>query len=399
MALHRSLPPVWLLGFGFLPLGVNGSIMLITLPQLLAADHVPEVQIAAITSLALAPGFFSFLLAPLLDWRFARRSWAIALSVLSAAATVAALLLIKNLSLLPVAVFVSSFSAYLVAAAAGGWFGNLIQTGDKMRLGAWLAVANIASGGVAATVAIPLLRDLPYALGAGLLGLLLLSATPVFWFTRCPPADGRLARESFADFARDVAALMRRPSVLWTLFLFVTPATSFALTNILGGLGHDFHTSEKMVGLLGGVGVTLAGIGGSLLIPRLSPHVAPRPLYLWVGGVGALFSLGLTLAPRSPAAFGLALMGENVFQAAAFSVSNLIILRTIGEDNPLAATQFGLLMAASSAPLTYMQILDGQAYGLGGANGAFTADALVSGGVCLALAAILFVLRRRIPVV
>ena len=387
------------MGFGFLPLGVNGSIMLITLPQLLAADHVPEVRIAAITSLALAPGFFSFLLAPLLDWRYARRSWAIGLSLVSAVATVTALLLVKSLAILPVAVFVSSFAAYLVAAAAGGWFGNLTQMGDRMQLGAWLAVANIASGGVAATVAIPLLRDLPYALGAGLLGLLLLSATPIFWFTDCPPADGRLARESFADFAADVAALLRRPSVLWTLFLFVTPATSFALTNILGGLGRDFHTSEKMVGLIGGLGVTLAGIGGSLLVPRLSRYLAPRPLYLWVGGVGALFSLGLILAPRTPAVFGLALMGENVFQAAAFAVSNLIILRTIGDDNPLAATQFGLLMAARSGPLTYMQILDGQAYAMGGANGAFAADALISGGVCLALAVLLFVLRRRIPAV
>jgi len=61
-ALH---PPIWLLGFGLWPLGVNLALLLITMPQLLAAQHTSESRIAGITAMALAPGFVSFLMAPL----------------------------------------------------------------------------------------------------------------------------------------------------------------------------------------------------------------------------------------------------------------------------------------------------------------------------------------------
>lgn len=61
-----------------------------------------------------------------------------------------------------------------------------------------------------------------------------------------------------------------------------------------------------------------------------------------------------------------------------------VILRTIGHDNPLAATQFGLLTAATFLPLTYMQMADGAAYHLwGGVNGSYIIDASVSGACCL----------------
>ena len=387
------------MGFGFMPLGVFGTVMLLTVPQLLAANHVPEPRIAAITATAMIPGFSGFLLAPLLDWRFSRRAYAIVLAILGALCLFAALLAIHDLGLLTALLFAGNLAIGLCVAAVGGWFGNLTRAEDKGALGAWFTVANIGMGGLAAAVSISLLRNLPYAVGAGLISLAILLAIPLYLRVPCPPADGRLAHESFRDFARDVMALLRKPSVLWTLAIFLMPAASFALTNTLGGLGHDFRISEAMVAMIGGTGVAVAGVFGSLMIPQLNKHIPPRPLYLGVGLGGALFTLALIALPHNPATFALALMGENVFQAAAFSVGNIIVLRTIGRDNPLAATQFGLLNAASSLPLVYMQVIDGQAYGVGGVNGGYLADAGVSGGACMVLALVLWGLRRRIPAI
>ena len=172
-----------------------------------------------------------------------------------------------------------------------------------------------------------------------------------------------------------------------------------ALTNTLGGFGAQFHTPEKMVGLIGGVGVTIAGVVGSLIIPPISRRVPPRMLYLLVGIVGAGFSLVCAALPRTMIVFGVAFLGENVFQAAAFAVGNLIALRVASESPALAATGYGLLIAATTVPITYMQIVDGRAYDFGGVTGSFLADALVSGGACILLAAILAVWRRRIPAV
>ena len=115
------------------------------------------------------------------------------------------------------------------------------------------------------------------------------------------------------------------------------------------------------------------------------------------GGLGALFTLGLLALPHNPASFGTAMLAENFFQGAAFSVQNIIILRGIGHNNPLAATQFGLLTAAMSLPLDYMQMIDGNAYAMfGGVNGSYLADSLVSGAFCVILGLTIWFFRAKI---
>ena len=396
MTARAPHPPIWLLGFGLWPLGVNGALMLITMPQLLAAEHAPPSRIAAITALALAPGFVSFLMAPLLDWRFSRRTWAILFTLVTGLAAAAAFVFVKRLEILGAFFFLSNLGAYLVSAACGGWFGELIAPERHRALGAWFAAVNIASGGLIAAVAIPVFRGLPEPIGALLLGAFSLLAVPLFLAVPCPPADARLAREGVIAFARDVTKVVRRPVVLWTLLLFVSPATAFALTNSLSGFAADFHVGEAMAGLIGGAGVCLAGVVGSLLAPSLGAGLKPRVLYLVIGLLGAGFSLLLILLPRTPAMFGVALLGENIFQAAAFAVSNLISLNALGEDNPLAATQFGLLFASSAVPLTYMQIIDGAAFTAHGLNGGLFADAAMTAGACLALALVLWAFRAAV---
>ncbi len=396
MSRRAAPPPIWLLGFGLWPLGVNAALLLITMPQLLAAEHAPESRIAAITAMALAPGWVSFLMAPLLDWRFSRRTWAIVFTLVTGLGGAAAFVLVRRLEVLGVFFFISNLGAYLVAAACGGWFGELVPRERQGALGAWFAAVNIASGGLAAAIAIPIFRGLPQPLGALALGSLSLLALPLLLVTPCPPADAKLAREGVAGFARDVVGVVRRPIVLWTLLLFVSPATAFALTNSLSGFASAFQTPETLAGLLAGAGVCVAGIVGSLLTPRLGAWLRPRVLYLVVGVVGAGFSLLLIVLPRTPAMFGLALLGENVFQAAAFAVANLISLNSLGEDNPLAATQFGLLFASSAVPLNYMQLIDGAAFAAHGLNGGLFADAAMTAASCLALALILRVFRRSL---
>jgi PAT family beta-lactamase induction signal transducer AmpG len=397
MPTPRKLPPIWLLGFGFFPLGVFGSLMLVTVPQLLAANHVPEPRIAAITAFGLMPGFLSFGLMPLLDWRFSRKTYAVLFAVIGGACLFGAFAFINNLQILAWLLFIGNFSISLCVAAVGGWFGSLAQAKDDARLGAWFTAFNIGAGGAVVMVAPTVIRGLPPGVGAALIGLIVLAPLPLYFAVDCAPADDRLASESFIAFARDVLILLRRPMVLWSILLFIAPAASFALTNTLGGYGADFHTPEALVGWIAGAGVTVAGVVGSLVIPSISKRVAPRPLYLLVGGFGAAFTLLLMLMPRTPLTFGLALLGENVFQAASFSTQNQITLRTIGQNNPLAATQFGMLTAVSIVPLTYMQLIDGNAYTGGAVNGSLLADAVISGGACVLLGLLLWQLRRFVP--
>jgi len=65
---------------------------------------------------------------------------------------------------------------------------------------------------------------------------------------------------------------------------------------------------------------------------------------------------------------------------------NALALLSIGRNNPFAATQFAFINATVAVPITYMQFIDGKAYGWAGLTGSFIADAGVSITACLAMA-------------
>ena len=382
------------MGIANLPYGLYGATVLITVPQLLASQNVPQPMIASITAAAMIPTFSAFLLAPVLDVRFSRRSYALAFGILTALAAWIALRSIAAPGTLAVWLVAGFLFAAMYYNSLGGWLGSLVPAGDEARLGATFTIGNIAGFGIGAILFISLMRALPGLWGPTAvaaciaLPLLLLVAVPA------STAERRGAHESFATLARDLRQLLRNKLVLRTLLLFCLPASSFALTNSLGGLGHEFAASERFVALVAGLGVTAAAILAGMLVPGLVKRVAPLLLYLAIGSTGALFTLSLLLLPRVPAVFALALIGQNVFQSAAFVVEGTIIFRTIGDRNPLASTQFGLLAAATAFPITYMQAVDGQGYRLGGLTGGLAIDAGLSLLACAALLPLVLYWRR-----
>jgi PAT family beta-lactamase induction signal transducer AmpG len=387
------------MGLANLPFGFYGGAVLVTVPQLLAAKGVPEPTIAAITATAMIPTFSSFLLAPVLDVHFNRKSYTVAFGLLTATISVMAFLSIGHLGRLTALLVAGFVAAAMFYNALGGWLGDVVAEGDEGKLGASFTVGNIVGFGVGAIAFITILRAFPEPAGAVAVGCLV--ALPVLLCLLIPssPTLRRGAAESFRALFRDIGQLVRRRVVLRTLLMFALPTASFALTNLLGGLGRQFSASERFVALVSGVGVTAAAVISSMAVPIILKRVSPRILYLTIGAVGAAFTLALLGLPRSPPTYALALLGENVFQAAAFVVESTIVFASIGEGNPLAATQFALLQAATALPITYMQAIDGQAYGRGGIADMFGADAGLSLVACLVLLPVVLRWRRsdRLP--
>lgn len=391
----RRAPRVWLMGLCQAPLGVSGGLTLVTLPQLLAANHVPEPVISGVETWGLVPMFCAFLVSPLLDWRFSRRFYAIVLSMLTAALIFTAFLTLDNIPLLSLLNFLAGASITLYVAAIGGWTGSIVAPEKKAALGAWMTAANIGAGGFTVMVGILFLRRLPYVIGDVILAFFFVLPLALFPFMPVVRPDKKLASESFRDFFRDVFNLLKNPSVRFMLLFFALPSSSFALTNILGGLGGDYGASEEFVGVVGGAGQLVAGVIGSLLMPLFLTRIPPKTLYLGVGFVGAVFTVLLIGLPHTMPVYGLAVIGEAMFQAAAFAVGFAVILVEMGDNNPLAATFFAVINAAQMLPLAYMETIDGDAYGMAKTTGAYLADAGLSLIACAALAVLLWVLTRR----
>jgi MFS transporter, PAT family, beta-lactamase induction signal transducer AmpG len=382
----RHVPPVWLMGLSNATLGLTTGIVFFAMPQLLAAQHVPETRIAAITAVAMSANFWSVIFGPILDVRFSRRWYATFFAALASVLIFLAVVTLRDLFVLEIVLTLAVAAAGLSASALGGWVASVCPPNQLNKLSAWVNIALICGVGVSSFIGGELVRRLPVPLAGGLLGAILLLPTTIFLIIPAPGPDRRLAGESFLQFNREVLALLRRREVLIALLFFISPCSSFAL----GGLGADFHASARMVSLAGGAGAFVSGIVGCLLFPIIAKQFPLRFFYLLNGVLGGLFTLCIIVLPHTPWCFALALLGEFLFQAGAYCIQIGIIFETIGKNNPLAATTFAFLGAATNIPVTYMMVADGRGYAIGGVAGALAMDAGIGIAACLVLGLLLF---------
>ena len=390
MKQQRRIPAPWILALPVTTFGMVSGFVVVTLPQILAKQGVPGGHIAVAVAIITSPGFWIFLLAPLLDVRFRRRTYALLFGLLAIAATSLTVLYHPSKAEVEAVMVAGYLSLALFASAHGGWTGSLIEHEQDSKLGAWIAIFNISGGGLGILLSGFVTQHLSPAHAAGFVFAAFLAPMAAFPLIPAPLPDGTLASESFLRFMRGVASLLKKREVLIALALFSLPSASFALTNVLGGIGRDFHASPAMVSLFGGGGSVVAGIIGCSLVPVMAKKMPLRPLYLSIGIVGAAFTLSLLLLPRLPWTYGVAFFGENIFQASAFATGFAVMYEVIGPGNPLAATIFALLSSSMNFPINYMEVIDGHGYDWHGATGAFLTDALISGTVCVLLWFVLF---------
>ncbi|HEX7369629.1 MAG TPA: hypothetical protein VF284_05020 [Rhodanobacteraceae bacterium] len=391
----RARAPIWLMGMTMLPFGLFTGLTIIGLPQLLAEQHVAESRIAALTALVISPIFWAFLPCPILDVRFSRRSYAVVLAITTAALTTAALLSVHHVGVLAGLLTAGTLTAMMMGNALGGWFSTVVGHDEEAKISAWMVVGNTAGAGLMGMMAIPAIHHLPLPAAAVLLGAVQLVPLAIYPFVPAHVSTARHARESFAQFFGQIGAMFRQREILTALAMFLLPSASFALTNMLSGLGNDFHASAEVVSIAGGSGLIAAGIVGSLSLPLFAKRMPLRPLYLTIGIVGGLFTLSLLALPRAPWVFVVAILGENIFQSLGITGSFAIAFETIGQSNPLAATIFAVLAAAGNLPIDYMVAVDGRAYAWHGLAGSFIADAGLGIVSCLLLFAMLRVVRRK----
>ncbi len=391
----RRRVPVWLMGLTNLSYGLYGGVVAFAIPQVLSNRHVPESAIAGITAIGFSPGFWAFLFSPILDVRFSRRWYAVALASIAAITLVVAFLSLDRLILLEIALTLGFFCAYLFQSAVGGWLSTITTAEEENTVSVWITIANVGGFGIMAVACNQLVSHLPPLAVALVLGASILLPILPFPFMRAPGPDRRLASESFPQFFDDLVSLVKRRQVLIAIILFIAPAGTFSLTNFLGARGSDFHASLAFVGLVGGIGVTAGGVAGCFVFPPLSRLMRLRPLYLAIGIAGACITLALILLPRTPATFAVALITENLFQSLAITCSMAIIFETIGRNNPLASTTFCFIGSAYGLPISYMLYVDAYGFRLGGIPGSFAIDALTGILASLLLGAMLLWLARK----
>jgi len=394
---HRV--PVWLMGLTNLSYGLYGGVVAFAIPQLLGDRHVSETAIAGLTAVAFSPGFWAFLFSPVLDVRFSRRLYAVALGMFAALTLFVAFLNLGHLGLLETVLTVGFFAAYLYQSAVGGWLSSITSGDEEKTLSVWMTIGNVGGFALMAIVCNQLVSHLSVTAVAVVVAASILLPMLAFPFMQAPGPDRRLASESFPQFFGDLVSLVKRREVLVAIILFIAPAGTFSLTNFLGSRGGDFHASSGFVGLVGGIAMAVGGIVGCLIFPAFSRLMPKKPLYLTVGLIGAFATLGIILLPRTPSTYAILLITENLFQSLAITTSIAVTLETIGRDNPLASTTFCFINSAYGVPIWYMLYVDAYGFRRGGIAGSLAIDA-VSGIVASILLGgmLVWLARKKKPV-
>ncbi len=378
--MRRQLPP-WAMGLAIAPLGFYYGFVSTATPILLAAHHVSVGRISEVSAIAFSPTFWAFLLCPVLDVRFSKRTYALFFAGMSAVCLGVSTLLSANLVAYTAVLTTGCAAAVMFGNTHQGWMPDVIQDKHYSHVGASTNVANLGAAGLFATLTIVLVRKLPALPAALLLGLTVMLPTVMLFFIPLPAKAARGVSETFSTFLHDLNVVCKRPGCILGAICFLSPTACFALSNLFSGTGADFHTAEYRVTALTGLGVAVACSVGCLVGIWFCSRYPRRMVYILTGFGGATAALGLICTPHTLPWFAAGVLGYTFCQGINYTAFSALCYEIVGPGNPLASTQMALLAACANLPISYMTAVDGHFHTTHGLAGMLGVDALCSAAV------------------
>jgi PAT family beta-lactamase induction signal transducer AmpG len=384
--------PAWLVGITYLPFGLYSGFIIVSLQLLLTARGLAVDHIALLQLISLIPSYSSFLLTPLADCGLPRRTWAVLFAAIAAACLAAGSLLMDKAvtgDAIPLALtlLVGMFAAQLYSSTMGGITPSLIDEADTGAVSAWLNVANLGGTGLGGTLGILIVQHLTRPTAA--IALAAEVFTPcllLFVMTREVRTPYAVRSMLSLQIFRDMWAVSRNRAALIGFLIFVIPAATFAAQNLFSGLGRDFHASDNQVTWIVGIGNAITCSLGAFVGGWLCNRMDRRILFVLTGVVSATATLGMAFGSRTATVFLAGVTLYNLLAGINYAAASAVAFDIMGIQNPLAATQYAMLMAACNVAISTVIWGDSRGYKLHGATGALVADAsfsLITGTVML----------------
>jgi MFS transporter, PAT family, beta-lactamase induction signal transducer AmpG len=383
----KPLPPSWLTGMGMLTFGLVAGFVITALPFLLSKVGVSVDRIATVSAVAMSPTFWAFLLTPIVDVGFTRRTWAFAMAMVSAASLGVGLWLFSpaRLPLFTALVLAAELAAVLQSSAVNGWISEFVPDAERGKVGGWMNAANLGGGALGAMVVMSSSALFQFqTLGIMVAFMTVLSTLFLLHYPQAANPRFRL-REIFGGTFRSVVETSRQPKVLTGFLLFLAPASCVAAINLFAGLGDEFHASPQWVVWSTGAGAALTSAIGSVLGGYIADRMDRGVLYLGGGILAGLCALVLAASAHTQAAFAAGVLAYNGLAGICYAAFSALALQLVGRGNPTAATQMALFSAASNGAIVYMTWADGQGFRLFGLRGLLLVDGLAAIGAAVPL--------------
>jgi predicted MFS family arabinose efflux permease len=367
--------------FLVLPFGAMGGYVTVALAYLFSKAGVPVAQVAALVAVGLVPHTWKFAWAPLVDATLSRKKWYVIANVVSAAGILATgIVPVKaaSLPMLTIVILVSNFAVTFLGMATDSLMAYATPAELKGRAGGWFQAGNLGGTGIGGGVGLWLAQHLPaqWMACAILAGACLLCCLAL-WFL--PESESTIRettlRKTCINLFGDVWSVAKSRRGFLALFLCFLPIGSGAASNLWAAVAGDWGATADTVALVTGVlGGVLSG-AGCLLGGWICDRMDCKAGYVLYGVLQAACAAGMAFAPRSQPMYILWTCLYAVITGLTYAGFTAFVLEAIGTG--AAATKYNVFASLSNAPIYYMTLIDGWAYGRRGAAGMLNTEAAI----------------------
>jgi len=362
---ERSAHPVLFLIL-FLPLGISGGYVTVTLVYLLGQAHVGVNDLAMLAGLVLIPQWGKALLGPMVDATLTNKIWffaSAAVTGLLMAATAVVPPVAGNMVLIDILVFTFSATSAVNALAADSILAHATSPEEKGRAGGWSQAGNLGGNGLGGGAALWLAQHVAIGwLGGAAVGAACVLSSAALYFVTEPPIDHRSESfwHSLVNVGRDVWEVAKSRRGLFVFFAMWLPISAGAMSNLWSAVAPDWHASADAValvnGILNGVVSMIGCIIGGWLCDRMSRMFA----YNLFSIVLVASAAAMAFAPRTQAMYVDFVLIYSFINGFGYAAWGAVVLEAIGKG--AAATKYNILASIANVPIWYLTRIDGWAH-------------------------------------
>ena len=384
--------------FLILPFGVMGGYVTVALAYLYSKAGIPVAQVAALVAVVFVPHTLKFIWAPLVDATLSRKTWYLIASVFSAAGILATGMVpvqAARLPLLTAVILVSNFAVTFLGMATECLMAYATPAEWKGRAGGWFQAGNLGGSGIGGGIGLWLAQRLPAQwMASAVLACACLLCCFGLCFLSEPASTIRETklRRTFVSLFRDVWNVAKSRLGFLALFLCVLPIGSGAAANLWSAVAGDWHATADTVALVTGVLGGIVSAVGCLIGGWICDRMDRKASYVLYGALQAACAVGMAFAPRSQAMYVFWTCLYALIAGLTYAGFSAFVLEAIGTG--AAATKYNIFASLSNAPIYYMTLIEGWAYGRCGALGMLNTEAAICIAGALLFAAVVITVNR-----
>jgi MFS transporter, PAT family, beta-lactamase induction signal transducer AmpG len=397
---RRVHPSVFM--FLILPFGVMGGYVTVALAYLYSKAGIPVAQVAALVAVSIVPHTWKFIWAPLVDATLTRKTWYLIASGLSAAGILATGIVpvqASKLPLLAAVILVSNFAVTFLGMATDSLMAYATPPEMKGRAGGWFQAGNLGGAGIGGGVGLWLAQRLPAQwMACAILAVACLLCCLGLCFLTEPASTIRQEklRATFGSLFRDVWSVAKSRTGFLALFLCVLPIGSGAASNLWSAVAGDWQATADTVALVTGVLGGILSAVGCLAGGWICDHMNRKTGYVIYGVLQAACAVGMAFAPRTQPMYVFWTCLYAVITGLTYAGFSAFVLEAIGTG--AAATKYNIFASLSNAPIYYMTLVDGWAYGRRGGSAMLNTEAAICIAGALLFASVMIAVSRLRPV-